>query len=288
MAAPKARADVTGDDSSRSGAATGSSLHRLIATGVTKQYNGVAVIEDVDLSVREGEFVAILGPSGAGKTTLFRCIAGLQTMDCGRVDIGGLDLAAIRGRRRRRVAIVFQHYNLVGRMNALDNVLAGRLGHVPAWRGILRRFERRNRLLALECLDRVGLLAHASAYAGTLSGGQRQSVAIARALAQQPDVIIADEPVASLDPTAAAGVLDLLRSIARKDGVGVIFSLHQTQLAPAYSDRIVGRVRGRVVFDGAARTFDSAASDMLYDRAVGMPLSDGNLRSSVFGLMEPT
>jgi len=164
--------------------------------GASKAFNGHPAIEQVSFRVNRGEFVAVLGPSGAGKTTLFRCLAGLTFMDSGSAHLNGLDVAAFNGRERRHIALVFQQFNLVNRLSALDNVLAGRLGHVPAWRGWLRRFEESDLLLGLECLDRVGMLARAGQRADTLSGGQQQRVAIARALAQQPDVIIADEPVA--------------------------------------------------------------------------------------------
>ncbi len=231
---------------------------------MTKAFNGRPAIEDVSFTVHEHEFVAVLGPSGAGKTTLFRCVTGLLAPDGGTVQIGGDDITALRGRARRRVAVVFQQFNLVSRLTALDNVLAGRLGHVPAWRGWLRRFGRQDRLLALECLDRVGLLAQATQRADRLSGGQQQRVAIARALAQQPDLIVADEPVASLDPNASTGVLELLRGIARSEGVGVVCSLHQVPYARAYADRVVGLSRGRVVFDVPTERFDQAAFTHLY------------------------
>jgi phosphonate transport system ATP-binding protein len=143
-------------------------------------------------------------------------------------------------------------------------VLAGRLGHVPAWRGWLRRFERQDRLLALECLDRVGLLAHAAQRSDRLSGGQQQRVAIARALAQQPDLIVADEPVASLDPNASAGVLELLNGIAQSDGVAILCSLHQVPYARAYADRVVGLSLGRVALDVPTERFDRAAFERLY------------------------
>jgi len=221
-------------------------------------------IEDVSFGVREHEFVAILGPSGAGKTTLFRCITGLLAPDRGSAKVAGLEVAGLRGRERRRVAVVFQQFNLVSRLTALQNVLAGRLGHVPSWRGWLRRFERADLLLALECLERVGLLGHAAQRADTLSGGQQQRVAIARALAQQPELIVADEPVASLDPNAGAGVLDLLQGIARSEGVAVVCSLHQVQFARAYADRIVGLAGGRVAMDVPTAEFDEATYDRLY------------------------
>jgi phosphonate transport system ATP-binding protein len=241
---------------------------RLVVAGITKSFGGPRpAVEDVGLTVHEHEFVAVLGPSGAGKTTLFRCITGLLAPDRGTVAIGGDDLASLRGRARRRIALVFQQYNLVNRLSALDNVLAGRLGHVPAWRGWLRRFTRADRLLALECLERVGLIEHALQRADRLSGGQQQRVAIARALAQQPDLIVADEPVASLDPSASSGVLELLRDIARSEGVGVLCSLHQVPYARSHADRVIGLSRGRVLFDAPTARFDQAAFDQLYGGA---------------------
>ena len=161
-------------------------MPRLKLDRVGKAFGGCDAIRDISLTVHEHEFVALLGASGAGKTTLLRCVAGLLVPDHGTVHVAGIDVSALHGRARRRVAVIFQQYNLVGRISALANVLAGRLGHVPAWRGITRRFERSDKLLALECLERVGLLAQASQRADTLSGGQQQRVAIARALAQQP------------------------------------------------------------------------------------------------------
>lgn len=237
---------------------------RLTVNALTKSFDGHAAIEDVSFSVHDGEFVAVLGPSGAGKTTLFRCMTGLLASDHGSVRIDDDDISAMRDRSRRRLAVVFQQFNLVSRLSAFENVLAGRLGYVPAWRGWLRRFTRADRLLAMECLDRVGLLAQAAQRADTLSGGQQQRVAVARALAQQPSLIVADEPVASLDPNASAGVLELLRGIARTDGVGVICSLHQVHFARAYADRIIGLSRGRIVIDVPSAQFDQAAFECLY------------------------
>jgi phosphonate transport system ATP-binding protein len=213
---------------------------RLSVRALTKAFHGRAAIEDVGFTVSQHEFVAVLGPSGAGKTTLFRCIAGLLAADRGSVRIGMSEVPAPTRIRLREVAVIFQQFNLVNRLTALENVLAGRLGYVPAWRGLLRRFDRSDRLLALECLDRVGLMELAPRRADTLSGGQQQRVAIARALAQRPTLILADEPVASLDPNASTGVLDLLHGIARSEGVAVVCSLHQVHLARAYADRIVG------------------------------------------------
>jgi phosphonate transport system ATP-binding protein len=224
----------------------------------------MSAIDDISFNVRANEFVAVLGPSGSGKTTLFRCIAGLLQPDAGSIRIDGDAVQHLRGRLRRRIAVVFQQFNLVDRLSALDNVLAGRLGYVPIWRGLVRRFTREDRLLALECLERVGLLDKALQRADTLSGGQQQRVAIARALCQQPSLILADEPVASLDPNAGAGVLELLRDIARSGNVGVVCSLHQVHFARSYSDRIVGLSRGRAIIDLATPQFDDEAYRRLY------------------------
>ncbi|MGB8678988.1 MAG: ATP-binding cassette domain-containing protein [Pseudolabrys sp.] len=163
---------------------------RMIADGVTKSFGQVVAIEDVGFKVEEHEFLAVLGPSGSGKTTLFRCLTGLLLPDRGTVRIDDHDVTTLRGGSRRRIAVVFQQFNLVNRLTAFQNVLAGRLGHVPAWRGLTRRFNRTDKLLALECLSRVGLLAQASQRADTLSGGQQQRVAIARALASRSRVSI--------------------------------------------------------------------------------------------------
>jgi len=242
---------------------------RLEAIGITKSYGARTVLSDVSFSVDEHEFLALLGPSGAGKTTLFRCLTGLAAPDRGTVHIGEDEIGSLKGRERRRIAVVFQQFNLVSRLSTLDNVLAGRLGHVDTWRGVFRRFERADRLLALECLDRVGLLSYARARADTLSGGQQQRVAIARALAQQPDIIVADEPVASLDPNAANGILSLLRGIAKAEGVSVVCSLHQVHFARAFADRIIGLTEGVVKFDGPAAAFGDAAFHALYGGSAG-------------------
>ncbi|MGI4855629.1 MAG: phosphonate ABC transporter ATP-binding protein [Janthinobacterium lividum] len=238
----------------------------LRVTDVDKRLRGVEVLRGVSFDVQPGEFVALLGASGAGKTTLLRCVAGLDDIDAGAIAVAGMPVAALRHRARRHVGMIFQRFNLVHRLNALDNVLAGRLGHVPAWRGIARRFGHADRLLALECLERVGLLDHMARRVDTLSGGQQQRVAIARALAQQPDLIVADEPVASLDPGSAADVLGLLRRCCHEQGVAVLCSLHQVDSARAFADRVVGLAQGAIVVDVAADVFDNTHAQRLYAR----------------------
>jgi phosphonate transport system ATP-binding protein len=237
--------------------------------GMSKAFARREVVSGVSFTLAAHELVALLGPSGAGKTTLFRCFTGLLAPDKERV---AFEDAAITHRRasRRPMAIVFQDYNLVRRLTALENVLGGRLGHVAAWRGILRRFERADKLKAFECLERVGMLDHAHERADRLSGGQQQRVAIARALAQEARIIVADEPVASLDPASAAGVLQLLRNIARSDGVAVICSLHQVGYARTFADRIIGLSGGRIVIDARTEELSDRDYEELY--AVDRPL----------------
>jgi phosphonate transport system ATP-binding protein len=226
----------------------------LRVSGLSKRYGDHAVLRDVSLAVAPGEFVVLFGPSGAGKTTLFRCIGRLARPDAGEIHAGDAPLHALEGgalmRARRSIGVIFQQFNLIRRTSALDNVLTGRLGHVPAWRAVLRRFSRDDRALALSCLDRVGLLPHAHRRADRLSGGQQQRAAIARALAQGSRVILADEPIGSLDPDNAANVLSLLKELAHERGIAVLCSLHQVELARRYADRIVMLDGGRIVASG--------------------------------------
>ena len=247
--------------------------------GACKAFNGRLAINDVSFRVNRGEFVAVLGPSGAGKTTLFRCLSGLTPMDSGAAYLRGHDVASFKGRERRHIAVVFQQFNLVSRLSALQNVLAGRLGYVPAWRGWLRRFSDADVLLALESLERAGLLPQASQRADTLSGGQQQRVAIARALAQQPDVIIADEPVASLDPRIGGEILELLRSVChgKTDGVAVICSLHQPHFARQFADRVVGMTGGRIVVDKPAVGFTENSLHEVYGKEIEMEETAGRI-----------
>jgi phosphonate transport system ATP-binding protein len=237
--------------------------------GLAKAYaHGVRALANVSFSVEPGEFVAVLGPSGAGKTTLFRCLTGLTRPDAGRIVVTGRDIGRRAGRElreaRREVALIFQQFNLVRRLTALDNVLAGRLARLPLWRVVARCFPRSDRQWALGCLDRVGLLDRAYARADQLSGGQQQRVAIARALAQEARLILADEPVASLDPESSATVLETLREVA-STGVAVVASLHQVHLAMAYADRIVALRSGVLVEDAPTARVNARAIDQIYE-----------------------
>ena len=226
----------------------------LTVRGLGKRYGGRTVLEGADLDVDAGELVALLGPSGSGKTTLFSCLTRLVEPDAGRVVVAGRAITGTRGRAlaaaRRDIGTVFQQYNVATRLTALDNVLAGRLTHHPTWRAVLRCFPTADRALAVSHLEEVGLGSQAGQPAGTLSGGQQQRVAIARALTQQPRLLLADEPVASLDPATAEGILSALYRIATTDGVAVLCSLHQEHLAHRYATRVLRLEDGRVTATG--------------------------------------
>jgi phosphonate transport system ATP-binding protein len=237
----------------------------LRAEGVSKSFGPRKAVSGASFTLARHEMAAVLGPSGAGKTTLFRCLAGLLQPDEGRIWFGGAEMARMPAKARRQIAIIFQDYNLVRRLTAFENVLGGRLGHIAPWRGVFRRFERPAKLKAFECLERVGMLDHAHDRADRLSGGQQQRVAIARALVQEPRLIVADEPVASLDPASATGVLQLLQNIARSEGVAVILSLHQVGYARAFADRIIGLVGGRVIADAKTGMLKDEDFTALYE-----------------------
>jgi phosphonate transport system ATP-binding protein len=217
----------------------------------------------MDLDVRGGELVSILGANGSGKSTALRCVAGLARPTGGTVEVGGR--ATVPGRPVPAVAMVFQQIHLVPRRSVLDNVCCGALGRLPLSRSWSTwAFPRTVREEAMACLDRVGLADRAHERAGRLSGGQQQRVAIARALCQRADVLLADEPVSALDPTAAEQVLVLLRSLAREEGMAVAAVLHQPYLARRHSDRLIGLVGGVVAWDRAPDLVSEADIDAIY------------------------
>ena len=240
----------------------------LVLRHVSKAYGSVRALDDVSFSVGPGEFAALLGPSGAGKSTVFRCLTRLASVDTGDILVHGRALPTLSGaalrEARRSIGLIFQQHNLIGRLSAMNNVLTGRLAGVPTWRVLSRRFPAADRQAVLTCLDRVGLLDKAYVRADALSGGQQQRVAIARVLAQEGRVILADEPVASLDPESARHVLATLRSVARNQGIAVLCSLHQVELAREFADRLIGLKAGRVVFDGAPGAIEGRSERALY------------------------
>ncbi|WP_374357178.1 phosphonate ABC transporter ATP-binding protein, partial [Chitinimonas sp.] len=208
---------------------------------LSKAYGSNQVLRSIDLSVAPGEFLAVLGQSGAGKSTLLRCLNRLVQADDGELRVAGHDVMLAGNERalRRQVAMIFQHHHVVPRLSVLKNVLTGRLGSVSTFASLMQLFRSSDVALAHQCLERVGLAHKAAARSDSLSGGQLQRVGIARALAQQPSLILADEPIASLDPQTAVQVLTCLRESARALGITVLCNLHQIDHARAFADRIV-------------------------------------------------
>lgn len=228
---------------------------------LTKIYEGgVRALQDVNLTVAEGEFLVIIGLSGSGKSTLLRCINRLVEPTEGQIIYKGIDVTAAPQeelrRIRRRIAMVFQHFNLVRRSSVLTNVLTGRLGYVNPWKSLLHQFPPEDIERAMRNLERVGIAEKAYARADELSGGQQQRVGIARALMQEPEMLLADEPVSALDPATSHSVLRYLEEINREDGVTVLCNLHFLDLARRYGTRVVALKEGRIIFDGKPSEID--------------------------------
>lgn len=241
---------------------------RIEDMGVTYPGN-VLALRPTTVDFHKGEFTVLLGLSGAGKSTLLRSLNHLVLPTAGKVisaEFGALDTSKTVRRHRCKTAMVFQHHQLIERHTALQNVLTGRLAYHSTWRSLFP-LPRHELELALHCLERVGLAEKALARVDQLSGGQQQRVGIARALAQQPSMILADEPVASLDPATSERVLTLLRDICREDGITAVISLHQLEYAQRFADRIVGLANARIVFDAAPEQLKQCHLDEIYHGA---------------------
>lgn len=231
--------------------------------------DGTVGLRSTSLKFAAGDFVVLLGPSGAGKSTLLRSLNGLVRATAGSIEVAGLgDIRTRRALRshRQRCAMVFQQHQLIGRLTTLQNVLTGRLSYHSTLRS-LWPLPLADKRIALDCLDRVGLLECALKRVDELSGGQQQRVGVARALAQRPRIMLADEPVASLDPATSVRVLGLIHAICKADGITAIVSLHQVELARRFADRVVGIGAGSVVFDGPPDALDEAALSAIYGAA---------------------
>ncbi|MBP2636852.1 MAG: phosphonate transporter, ATPase subunit [Firmicutes bacterium] len=231
-----------------------------------KEYTGTKALRNVSLTVKPGEFVVLLGPSGAGKSTLLRCINGLVKPTDGEVIVQGVPVHETKRLEsvRSKVGMIFQQFNLVKRLTVLENVLCGCLAHTNVFTSCLKLFSEQDIDYALQCLKRVGLEHKAYQRADQLSGGQQQRVGIARALAQRPTIVLADEPVASLDPKSAERVLDILRVINKQDAITVVVSLHNIELATKYAERIVGLREGTIVFDQPAASLTESEVEQIY------------------------
>ena len=233
---------------------------------------GVRALQGVDLEIGEGEFIVVVGLSGAGKSTLIRAVNGLVPLTSGSLEVYGknvadLDRAGLR-ELRSDIGMVFQGFNLVDRTSVLNNVLMGRLHSVPTWRTLLGRYPADDVAAAAAALDRVGILDKARVRANQLSGGQRQRVGIARALAQEPKLILADEPVASLDPPTSHVVMRYLKTITEELGITTLVNLHFLDLATEYADRIIGLRAGELVFDGPGSECDADVFESIYGRSL--------------------
>jgi phosphonate transport system ATP-binding protein len=233
---------------------------------------GVHALKDVDLEIADGEFVVVVGLSGAGKSTLVRAINGLVPLTSGRLDVNGVDVTGLSRRQMRGlragIGMIFQSFNLVNRTTVLNNVLMGRLHRVSTWRTLFGLYPKDDVEIAMQSLERVEIVEKAYVRASNLSGGQRQRVGIARALAQRPQVILADEPVASLDPPTSHVVMRDLQRINRELGITTIVNLHFLDLATAYADRIIGLRAGSLVFDGSGSEADATVFENIYGRSL--------------------
>ncbi len=259
----------------------GLSTAAIEVVGVAKSFlAGAPVLQDINVSVAPGEMVALIGASGSGKSTLIRAIAGLINIDrpdrradnrrSGRITILSQPMqedgriTASAARLRARIGVIFQQFNLVPRLSVLTNVCLGLLGQIPGWRGTFARFSAEEKRRAMQALARVGIAEHALKRGCVLSGGQQQRAAIARTLVQGASVLIADEPIASLDPKAARRVMDILAELNRQDKITVLVSLHQVEYALSYCPRTIALRDGRIVYDGPSSALNRAFLSDLY------------------------
>lgn len=238
-------------------------------TDVAKVYpNGTVGLKDVNLRIDDGEFIAIIGRSGAGKSTLLRSINRMHPITSGNLNIDDVDVEKLSSRElrrlRRRIGMIFQSFNLVTRTTVIRNVLTAFVPDMPLARRVFGIFRRQDKLKALECLDKVGILEKAFTRVDQLSGGQQQRVALARTLAQNPSIILADEPVAALDPVTARVVMDDFKKINREMSITVIINIHHVELALEYCDRVIGIREGMVVFDGPSSQVDQKVLSLVY------------------------
>lgn len=241
----------------------------LTIQDLTKVYpTGARALNGISFRVEEPKVITIIGPSGAGKSSLIRCINRLVEPTSGKILLDGTDIAGLssRGLRkaRRRMGMIFQEYNLVERLTVMENVLSGRLGYIGFWRAYRRKFPPEDVTAAFKLLDRVGLEGYQNTRADALSGGQRQRVGIARALMQRPDLLLVDEPTASLDPKTSRQIMRLLVELAHENNTPALVNIHDVALAQTFSDRIIGLADGQIVFDGTAEDVTSDVLTQIY------------------------
>ena len=241
----------------------------IVFDHVSKVYpNGTVGLDDVNLTIQDGEFVAIIGRSGAGKSTLLRTVNRMHQITSGKLTVNGTDVSALSGKRlrkfRRGIGMVFQSFNLVTRTSVIKNVLSACVPDMPFWRVLRGAFRKEDKIKALESLEKVGILDKAYVRADQLSGGQQQRVALARTLTQDPQIILADEPVAALDPVTARQVMQDVVRINQEMGISILLNIHHVELALEYADRIIGIRSGRIVYDGPSANVAQAVLDTIY------------------------
>ena len=245
---------------------------------LTKRYKDVTALDGVNLELSKGEFVSIIGRSGAGKSTLLRCINRMVDASEGEVLLEGVNVGALTRSQLRKVrsqiGMIFQHYNLVYRLTVIENVLHGRLGHKSTVDGMIGRYTRDEKLMAVKIIDMLGLTDQMHKRCDELSGGQKQRVGIARALVQEPHLILCDEPIASLDPSSSKIIMDHLRRVCDELGITILVNLHQVDVALKYSDRIIGIKEGRVVYDGSPAELERGTVYEIFGSEAGELIMD--------------
>lgn len=254
-------------------------LPLLELQNVSKTYdNATKALQDISLEFIEGEFVSIIGPSGAGKSTLLRCINRLIEVSQGAIMFDGQDITCVKGKELRKVrtkaGMIFQNYNLVNRLSVVENVLHGRLGYKSTFSGSIGHYTEREKENAFMLIEKLGLSEQAYKRCDELSGGQKQRVGIARALMQEPKLILCDEPIASLDPSSSKIIMDYLRDINRTMNITCLVNLHQVDVAINYSERIIGITSGQVVFDGPSQFLDADTIHDIYQSTGGGLITD--------------
>lgn len=238
---------------------------------VNKVYpNGLHALKNINLEIEQGEFVAIIGLSGAGKSTLLRTVNRMHDITDGVLTVNGQEVNNLNGKElrkfRRGIGMVFQSFNLVTRTSVIKNVLTSRVPDMPLWKSIIGLYSKEDKVIALEALDKVGILDKAYVRADQLSGGQQQRVALARTLAQNPEIILADEPVAALDPVTAAQVMDDFKKINKELNMSVLINIHHVDLALKYADRVIGIKAGEIVYDGPSSEVTNDVLTQIYGR----------------------
>ncbi len=247
---------------------------------VSKCYsNGVRALRSIDLTIKRGEFISVIGPSGAGKSTFLRSINCLNRISEGKIYLEGEEITQKKGKElrlaRRNIGMIFQNYNLVYRLSVLQNVLHGRLGYKQGIKGLFGNYTEEEKREAIEMIEELGLKDYIYSRASELSGGQKQRVGIARAIMQNPKLLLCDEPIASLDPSSAKVTMELLREMTSKRNITCIANLHQVDIAKKYSTRIIGLKAGDIVFDGRPDELTEDKIAQIYDTAMEMEDMEG-------------